>query len=588
VRTTPKRALSWSAVALGLVVGFLALARFGMAWPPFNDDLPGWLLRWISYVGLALLGPIFISASIVALRNPKRGGAILLIAMPFTVFCVAYPAAGYLVWHSDGSGWFEPPGIPTAIGLAVLFFLPVFAALLAIRRRKRTVYLFVLTLTLAGIVFGLSHWAKAFLPTFGGWSALFLSFGLFWRGTSRRNWPPLLQPRSRPLRQRVIAITFTCLVVFCADVAVTVGLSAAGSSLFSGDCNVKPLFVRPESPYQAVFTAHVVFVGRSIEALTQDRGIFRDPRIPGSRDPHVGDWAIGVVQEKFWGLPSWSRLVLLTNYIYWKDATYFLDGSRGPGLLTRVLPIVEGRINCSRTKPVQHAIVDLRALHEAPSATGPRILGYVQEPETTCVRGLAPPPHPKFAQGVRISVTGPGGTQIVTTDQSGIYQVDGVSPGDYTLSLLIPDNKVAGLFERDGSPAKVHLTGKAAVDRSFDLFWNGRIEGRVADDSGRPVQTLVNLLNATGSKSLDYAESVLTSVDGCYQLKRIPPGRYKVMIDTTGQQHRWPSEIQFYPSKSRPEDAKVFELSEGQRIAGIDFKVSHPAKGAVQVGAGSP
>jgi hypothetical protein len=357
--------LSWFAVALGLLVGFLALARFGMAWPPFGDNDPGWLLRWIAYVGGAFLGAVFIAASIVALRNPKRAGLVFILTMPFAVFCLAYPSAGYLVWHSDGSGWFEPPEIPAAIGLTIVFFLPIFTGLPAIRRKKRAVYFFAFTVLLAGIVFGVSHWTKAFLPPFAGWSALFLLFGLFWCGTGNRAWPSLLRPRLRPFSQRVAAFVLTCIVLLCVDVVVTLGLSAMGSSLFSGDCRGKPLFLRPESPYHAVFTARVIFVGRSAEALINDRGFFRDPQIPESRDPRVGDWGIGVVQEKFWGLPSWSRLVLLTNYMYRKNATYFVDGSRGRGLLARMLPIVEGRIGCSRTKLAQDAVVDLRALHDA-------------------------------------------------------------------------------------------------------------------------------------------------------------------------------------------------------------------------------
>jgi hypothetical protein len=86
--------------------------------------------------------------------------------MPFAVFCLAYPSAGYLVWHSDGGGWFEPPEIPTAIGLTALFFLPIFAGLLALRRRSWTLYLFAFTVVLTGVGFGISHWSKAFLPTF--------------------------------------------------------------------------------------------------------------------------------------------------------------------------------------------------------------------------------------------------------------------------------------------------------------------------------------------------------------------------------------------------------------------------------------
>ena len=82
----------------------------------------------------------------------------------------------------------------------------------------------------------------------------------------------MLQPRARSLSQRIAAFALTCIVVLCVDVAVTFGLSALGSSLFSGDCRGKPLFVHPESPFHAVFTARVIFVGRSIEALTRDRG----------------------------------------------------------------------------------------------------------------------------------------------------------------------------------------------------------------------------------------------------------------------------------------------------------------------------
>src|SRR5207253_9533879 len=80
-----------------------------------------------------------------------------------------------------------------------------------------------------------------------------------------------------------------------------------------------------------VFTARVIFVGRSFYALTHDSGM----NLPGFHDPRVGDWAIGVVQERFWGLPSWvPHLVLLTNFIYWTGETYFIDGSHEIGLLT--------------------------------------------------------------------------------------------------------------------------------------------------------------------------------------------------------------------------------------------------------------
>lgn len=126
------------------------------------------------------------------------------------------------------------------------------------------------------------------------------------------------------------------------------------------------------------------------------------------------------------------------------------------------------------------------------------------------------------------------------------------------------------------------------MERNFDLFWNGRIEGRVTDDSGRPVQAWVKLLDAAGSELPGYVQDVSTNVDGSYQFKKIPAGRYKVMIDPITREYRWPAEIQFYASKSNVEDAEFLELSEGPRIAGIDFKVPDLAERSIQVRVTTP
>jgi hypothetical protein len=572
--------LSWLVMGLGLLVGFLALARFGTAWPPFEDDLPGWVLRWIEYGGGALLGSVFLVGTIVGLRNRKRAGIIFLSCMPVTVFGLAYPSVGYLVWHSDGSGWFEPPEIPTAIGLTTVFFLLIFAALLAIRYRKSAIYPFAVIAVLAGIVFGRSHWTKAFLPPFAGWSALFLVFGLFWLGTNRHRWPSLRQPRPRSMGRRAAAIVLTCMVVFCVDVMVTFGLSAVGSSLFSGDCGGRPPSVRPRSPYHAVFTARILFVGRSIEALTRGPSSFLSSK---GYDPRVGDWAVGLVQEKFWGLPSWTpRLVLLTNFIYWKGETYFVDGSRGHGLLSERLPIVEGGLCGGRTRPVSDAIVDLRLLHQ-PASTGTRLIGCVREPGKF-VSGLAPPVPPKLAAGSKISVTGAAGTRIMTTDLSGVYEVDDLPKGDYTLQLLVPDDQMVGFFAGEESPAKVHLHGRDPVELNFDVFWNGRIEGRVEDDSGQPAHVWVMLISADGTQLPGFVNfAQMTNKDGTYKIEKIPAGRYMVLLNPDGPRDEWPYDIQYYPSVPNARDGRVFVLAEGQEIKGIDFRVQRLRERTVQV-----
>ncbi|MGA2346613.1 MAG: carboxypeptidase-like regulatory domain-containing protein, partial [Candidatus Sulfotelmatobacter sp.] len=168
----------------------------------------------------------------------------------------------------------------------------------------------------------------------------------------------------------------------------------------------------------------------------------------------------------FWGLPWTPRLVLLTNFIYWKGETYFIEGSRSHGLLRERLPIIEGGVSCSRTRPIGDAVVDLRLLHE-PASTGARLIGYVREPQRF-VGGLVPPVPPKPAAGAKISVTGPAGARIIMTDASGVYEADDLPPGDYTLQLLAPNGHLEGRAQQI-SQAKVCLDDRGPVEQNFEL-----------------------------------------------------------------------------------------------------------------------
>jgi hypothetical protein len=576
----PKTVLSWLVAALGCFVGLFALARFGARWLPLGDRDSGWFLPWVTFAGVGLFGAGFLVGSITAPRHPRRAGMIFLAFLPITAFCLAYPESGFLVWHEDGGGWFETPLPLTAIGLTAVFFLPFVAPLFTLRDKKRAAIVFAITASAAVPVFIHSRWTSVLIPHLLAYSLPFPLFGLFWLGTHRLGWAVLLQPRPRSVAGRTAGIAVTFLVVLCLDIAMTLGLAALGSSLFSGDCSGKPPITHPESPRHAVFTARVIFVGRSIEALTRAAGL----RSLGAYDRRVGDWAIGVVQERFWGAPShWPHLVLMTNFIYWKGETYFIDGSRENGLITRILPIVEARISCSRSRPAQDAIVDLRVLRQAPPAGGARLIGYVREPKVfTGVFG--PPSVPNFAADAKIDVTGPAGTKTITTDPAGIYQVDGLPPGDYTLLLAAPDKQVAGVWDHEGSPAKVHLDSNRSVEYNFDLFWNGRIEGHVKDDSGKPARIWVMLLSGDGRNLPGNVRFFLkTDPDGSYQINKIPPGRYIVMVNPDGPYDEGPYNVQYYRSALHAEEAQRLELSAGQQIRGIDFTVPHLAERMVQV-----
>jgi hypothetical protein len=207
----------------------------------------------------------------------------------------------------------------------------------------------------------------------------------------------------------------------------------------------------------------------------------------------------------------------------------------------------------------------------------------VRKPEVF-VGGLVPPTPPHACANARITVTGPTGTSIVTTNQGGVYELDDVPPGDYTLRLLAPDNQLVGLFGDENVPDEVHVKAGEVREASFSLFWNGRIEGKARDDSGKPARAWVELVEADGKQlpgNVDFFQE--TKDDGSYQIRKIPAGRYRVMVNPYGPDDKHPYEMRYYPEVWRAQDAKVLQLAEGQEIEGIDFTVRRLPERTVQV-----
>ena len=469
-------------MASGVTLGFLTIVLISMAYAPnFNFHTQDyWPRNWAAFAGIVLCGLIFLSGSLFALRDRLRAALIFLIGAPLVAFCLAFAGAGYLEWHSDGGGYFESPFISSALWLGVCFFIPFLVPLL-IKRRGRAILLFFILSALVTPVFVFSRWTRSFLPELAGWTALFVAFGWFWLKIDRLQWPTLLTRGRRPTWRRAANALLISVVVFCLDVVIILGLSAIRSSLWSPDCGAKQPFTHALSTNHTVFTVKAVFVGRSLEWLLPN------PNKPREiKNLPVGTWAIGVVQQRFWGLPPWwPRLVLLTDYVYWKDQTYFIDGHRASGLLTQALPIVEGEIECSRTKPIGDAIIDLRVLRESPHATGARLIGYVREPQEFLSIFSAPPVPPHLSAGAQITVSGPMGVRTAKTDASGVYEFDDLPPGDYALRLLPPEGQVTDEFSQV-EQGKVHLTSGALLEHDFNEYWDGRISGHVNDENGKP------------------------------------------------------------------------------------------------------
>jgi hypothetical protein len=468
-RSVWKLALSWAVVTIALVLGASATSYVGNLGFPSADD-PSTLVRaWITVVGFTLFAISFLVCPLIALRSPRHAGIGFLIVMPFTAFCVTYPYWYFRVSYADGKGSVEFLSPPAAIGLALTLFIPIAGGLLSFRNRKVGAIVFAIGGSLAVLVFSRSRWTSTFVLELGIGTGFFLAFGLFWLLTDHFHWPIPLPPHPRSVVRRVAGVVVMGFVILCVVVGIATAREAYFSSMWNPDCGLHPPVTRAHSASHAAFTARVVYVGLTVRSRLEIRN---QPN--AIRDPRVGVWAIGVVEERFGGVsPRWPHLVLLTNFIYWKDATYFIDGFPERSVWS-AFPVVEGGIGCSRTRVIPDAPVDLHLLRQAP-LKGAAIVGLVRQPGT--YYSMVPPPDsPPVLVGAQVDVEGPAGTTTVTTDGSGVYQLDGLEAGEYTVRLHVPEGQVAGLTRGNGtrpdeSVRKILLEKDELKETNFYLEW---------------------------------------------------------------------------------------------------------------------
>jgi hypothetical protein len=283
-----------------------------------------------------------------------------------------------------------------AVTLLLIGLLPLAAAFAAFRNRKIASLLYLIGAPLAALGVAFSDLRDVAQTTSRSVAVAFIPFlllGYFWSIAHRYGWPYLSAGARLPFGAKVsLAVAVSAL--FCGFICAT-SVHIASSWEVPGDCGEPSPFVK-HYPERAVFTARVVHV-----------------------DPIIG--AMAVVQQNFWGLHWWNRIVFL-KFARLKD-TYFVDGRLEEGVLTRwILPVLD--MKCTGSSLLQDAKVELRLLRDGPRWSGVRVIGRVLKVQ----RGGAAP-----AVAVKVIVEGPAGSLVALTDQDGIYDLSGLDAGHYSI-----------------------------------------------------------------------------------------------------------------------------------------------------------
>ncbi len=222
---------------------------------------------------------------------------------------------------------------------------------------------------------------------------------------------------------------------------------------------------------------------------------------------------------------------------------------------------------CTRTRLLSEASEDLTYLRNLPqSRSGGRVLGKVQhfKRNSEGADRLTP------AANIRLIVENDNSKSETVTDDKGLFEIKGLSAGNYKVSIDLPPGLTAGKNE-----TSVVVEDKGCASVNFYVQPNGRLSGVVRNTLGHPISNaLITLFSADGNPDRGYKEFASTNEQGIYEFKIIPPGKYKFLIRFDGSTASTRAFPKFYhPGVPYLAQATVIEIGKGEEIQNYNLTV---------------
>jgi hypothetical protein len=220
---------------------------------------------------------------------------------------------------------------------------------------------------------------------------------------------------------------------------------------------------------------------------------------------------------------------------------------------------------------------DLLFLRGLPkSAIGTRLSGKVYEDSLTASTREVGIPN------ARIKIAGAGGlTQEAVTNAAGVYEVFGLPPGRYSVTLEVPKGlkvwfpSVTGSPRVQGDDAAVELSRNGGVSVNFVLQADTRLSGRMLDSKGAPMTDVcidlepVEGRGESGARFFDCSKK-----GGLFEMTRMPPGKYwSVARDEIKVDLLKSKSTLYYPGARDRERATTISIEASDYVDNIEIRL---------------
>lgn len=354
--------------------------------------------------------------------------------------------------------------------------------------------------------------------------------------------------------------------------------------IFTGICVRASCGSDPSPPCQAFWTAEVVFTGTVTQvshSATYEKGEGADKwhyqdRITRFTPDEVFRGTIGKQVDVVASVTMPTPIILPDGSPGSKstsgDCEYKFNQGERYIVYARFRKTNDGTlwVGYNRTRPLAQADDDLRfirGLSQAPPRVG-FLFGFAKRYEQELKSGGSPRNVSPIANA-RIVIEGAQQKRETYTDSEGKYSISDLPAGDYEVKAVFPDHLTS-------YPAqKARILERGCAEINFFTQTDGRISGTVFDAQGQPLPKMRLDLALADQDQNERNPQVLSAYaddEGRYEFRSVPAGRYHLGVRLTSVRDAdFPFPRAYFPGVSKPEDAKVFTLKEGEKIPNIDF-----------------